>query len=150
MVDCTEPSSATPALETYESLTSFIDTITNELIEYTVFPSREHKHMPWLQVRKYLRDTARSLRRPDIFYETCWYSQVTGRGRTVLDLPKRKYLEPVIAPLLLLRNSPVVEVEPSETRTILAIKDAHHIFHGWLERTRTDPEWRKILGLPTE
>ena len=150
MLDCTETSSATPALETYESLTSFIETITKDLIEYTVFPLREHPHMAGMQVRKYLRDTARSLQRPDIFYDRWYWGGGFLRSRAKINLPKRKRIEPLVAPLLLLRGTDTVHVLSEQSRWGIIINDKPEIFDHWLARTRTDPEWRKILGLPTE
>lgn len=95
---------------------------------------------------KFLRQAAKELKRPYIKAETfAW-------DRVVMHVPSRRYLAPVIAPLLLMgtEGSPSGSGEPVKflrRPSLTTFYTTREIFYNWREGITHDPLCRKALRL---
>ena len=147
-----DKSGVTEMPDAYIDFKDWLESYTKELVDFTIVRWRSHNYMPDVMARSYIRHLAKSMKRPDIYY--------SGRESWItLDMPRRKYLEKLIAPLALIskpwnsrsyKGENGVYILPRTTRLIFYFSHQPHLFEQWLLKARTDPEWRKALKLPTE
>lgn len=147
----------------YLDLTNDLRALTLEIMEQTIFRARWSEFMPNNGMTKFARALAKDLRRPFIPYFR-WSQGSSFKGMSV-EIPNVRYLNPIVAPLLLVskevaggmywsrrfeETAPIVSYASIKSYTTFYFKGAEglEIFNNWLHRTQNDPDMRGALKLP--
>lgn len=151
----------------YLTLTDDLRALTLEITMHTIFKARHSDFMTNNGMIKYARQIAKELKRPFVPYYK-WKHHTTGIVGLSIDVPNKKFLAPIHAPLQLISTSgpnrsliyasqfgdhlPLVTRQSIKSYTSYVFNGGEGIafFEDFLARTQQDPDMRKALKLPPQ
>lgn len=133
----------------YLTLTGDIRAVTLEIMNNTIHRQRNSPFMNNSGMVQYAKTICKNLKRPYIPYGTTW-----------IDIPKKKFLDPIHAPLKLVAHKLQGGWMADQEHDVMYTENTVYVgyrfvtetgcavFRDWFKRTQTDPDMRRALRLP--